>query len=335
MSAELYVGFANSEFHLYSLDVSSSETVSFNLKQSMNLSENSNHAAICGLSFSEGNELWVSCGPDIVVLNSSSETIQLETTIKIFPLVSSRHIVNRMCCHGDQVWCMSRKDSVVIELDFESRNILCILDCSQSKPLDNIISNFDWVDTLKATAAEKQEVPSSPVVEAKAFPKAQFGKRDRQGHSTSYRRKLMTRAKSRSTEKYKKPVTISERVRSMCFVRGALWVGRESGDILVVNVTHSNPYDFEHGQVLAVLNLEDQEKSYGTENLVNMNDDRVIATRTSREPKAIRHSTQLVCWSALGLDRIHQYRQIWKVLANETAYKKAKSFKAPSFFTPR
>lgn len=333
MSSELYVGFANSEFHLYSLDVSSVETVYFKIKQSLKLSDGSNHAIISGLSFREGNELWVSCGPNIVVLNSSSESIHPETTIKIFPLVSSRHIISRMCCHADQVWCMSRKDSVVVELDFESRNILCILDCSQSKPLDNVISNFDWVDTLRATTAEEQEVQSSPVVEA--IPKVQFGRKDRQGRSTSYRRKLMTRAKSRSTEKYKHPVTISERVRSMCYVRGALWVGRENGDILVVNVTHSNPYDFEHGKVLAILNLADQEKSYSTEDLVNMSDERVIATRTSREVKAVRQSTQLVCWSALGLDRIHQYRKIWKVLADETAYKKAKSFKSPSFFTPK
>lgn len=216
-------------------------------------------------------------------------------TIAVFPACSGRFVITTMCGNSDQVWCMNRRDMKIVELDFESRNILCILDCSQPNPLDTVVSNFDLSDALSDKTQGGPENLETAVLDARVaeMPKRPtfIGKRDR--NSMSYRRKLLKCGKGRTAENCKNKLSVvrSERVRCMCFVRGALWVGRERGDIMVINVTHNNPYGFEHGQVIAMLNVDDQKKCFSTEHLVNMNDERVVSTRTSRNPQTVRQST--------------------------------------------
>lgn len=357
-SNEFFVGFANSEFHHYSLDPSSSssdddEIVNMKCLGVVRLSDDVSRsaAAICGLSIADGNELWIGCGPDIVIVDVSNNRFEITIQIEIFSSMSSRQIVSRMCCHGDQVWCLNRRDAIVVELDVESRNIVCVFDCSRRNPLDDVVSNFDWMEVvgkrrdLNATkAAAMSSFPMTTKVvdqlkELKLALTPDSGKTfvNGGGGGLSYKRKRLSKRKTpeRATRTTITMYAAEECVKSLCFVKGTLWIGRESGDILMINVTQNNPYGFEHGKVLSVLResvIVGGKKNFRIDHLVNMSDDRVVATTTSTDGNNVRlFSTQLVIWSAFGLAEINQFRQIWESIKEEKRVSR-KSPKSPSTF---
>ncbi|XP_064619851.1 leucine-rich repeat serine/threonine-protein kinase 1-like isoform X2 [Lineus longissimus] len=138
---------------------------------------------------------------------------------------------------------------------------------------------------------------------------------------------------------------IMHQVRSLLVVRDqTLWIGQNSGDIIVVSIDDSslcyNPY----GQVLSVLETKDMEghKNGRIRHLVGVGPDRVLATRLfhkagsdgsaadlgcesgDEDDDASCAVYQLVVWEAYGCEEFYRVQTLWNQLRTAEIEKEGK-----------
>jgi hypothetical protein len=138
---------------------------------------------------------------------------------------------------------------------------------------------------------------------------------------------------------------IMHQVRSLLVVRDqTLWIGRNSGDIIVVSIDDSNLCYNPYGQVLSVLETKDIEdhKNGRIRHLVGVGPDRVLATRLFHKigidgleadfenvsgDEDIDDSScvyQLVVWEAYGCEEFYRVQTLWNQLRTAEIEKEGK-----------
>ena len=112
-------------------------------------------------------------------------------------------------------------------------------------------------------------------------------------------------------------------VGSMCYVADTLWIGRRCGDIVVVNVTPNNAYEYKFGEVVAML-CSEYMPGYGSgriERLLAVGGDRVLSFRAVDADECGGRGgeagvggedevSRVEVWEAGGLDRLHRLKTL-------------------------
>jgi len=254
------------------------------------------------------DELWIGAGSNVAVFSSRYQLTAIQA-------IFGNHLsVSAMCGHGDQVWILGNpgQSSVIVEVDAESRRIVFVLDCSQVVPMNDCItvSDYESICSLLSFTANEQKVyrPDRNVIrDHKVKPVASSSFEDNPLSSRALRRKLSSPFKKRHrvTASDTSDVTGRQFVTAVEFVDGLLWIGLTSRDILLVNVTQNNCYEYDHGQVLAKLSPVSSDfcrMTWGSVYEIVHSGQTVITVHQDDE-----NSCSLLKWMAIGLEAIHQY----------------------------
>ena len=302
------------------------------------------------ISVNNGTEVWVGCGQDIVIVGVDGNNLERLQKVGVFAATTAagrRQTVSALCCHGDQVWCLSRAGAAVVELDVESRLVVCILDCSLANPLNEIVANIEPNGDLINFNALTPMPSSGRCDSGKSSMATGLGKWSLDGLHRQFsedscpsgvslrsrdcqfalRRKMsvFVRRRTRPTGfgLALMAADTTQHVSAFCYVKGTLWIGRSTGDVLVVNVTSSDTHRYEYGRVVAVLCNDQLAAAEKIDHLVYVNDERVVAVQTLKKEARLTGtgtccSSQLAVWSAIGLDMVHQYQNVWNLLKWES-----------------
>ena len=101
------------------------------------------------------------------------------------------------------------------------------------------------------------------------------------------------------------------KVTSLLVVKDSLWIGRDTGDIIITNIDKESPYDYRFGEVIAVLSVQSFLCwSHGAiRQLMPVGSDRVVACRdfVSYDAK-LRH--QLLVWEKWGCKDVNDFEEV-------------------------
>lgn len=246
--------------------------------------EESGKPAKC-MVFVGRDQLWCGCGNSIIVV----DIIKMVVLKSILVFENKMWFIKTLVSNGDRVWAIGRQLSCVMEWDAKTFDLLHIFNCNPTA--ENIIHNAKLIDELSIP----QEIPPNAGEKNLGAPK-QDTKMDHNSHTsnttggftvvndpkqisnapfsqTATWRTLRgitprRRAATATTDRDGRNILAvmrdlihrrqrgSPRATSLVIVGGTLWVARNIGDILVVDIQGGE----NHGRVLARLATEDGEK---------------------------------------------------------------------------
>ena len=291
-------------------------------------------------------ELWVSCGNTLRIL-CTQDLLLDPTVITVAP--SDNQLVQGLVCKGDQVWCYIQDSFQVIQYNARTWIWVDSMQCghmTQSKgeclsspvtaehPLQQRKVGFE--DNGSNSKPEEQEeglqdVNSTSVdVEAEEggltfhddhFKKPSsvknFQKRERASMPAGVRSRNQSgglRRRSRPFSDSSIPsssVRMFAKVTSLLVVKETLWIGRDTGDIIITNIDKDSPYDYSFGEVIAVLSVQSfLNWSQGPiSQLLPVGSNRVVARRDISGPdRQLTH--QLLVWENWGCKEVREFEEV-------------------------
>ncbi len=261
-------------------------------------------------------ELWVGHGINIAILDP--ECLEILDYIQLGEdgqLNRAAESVVQLCCHGDQVWGFQRGSWDVFELDVETRQKVCLLDCSVGSEPNVMVAKMCNPCRNSATGS----VHRSESVEQGNRSSNSDVRRRRRRQTQSLQRKLSIQHHHPIVQKVAKHRHVPFQARSLCASNGLLWVGRKCGDILVINVTKDNVHNVGYGQVLAVLcNGYHPGFSDGTvDHMVPVGSEYIAAIRKLQKqngPKDFEERSEVVVWKTVTLEQLHRLWVYYRIL---------------------
>ncbi|XP_021368576.1 leucine-rich repeat serine/threonine-protein kinase 1-like isoform X2 [Mizuhopecten yessoensis] len=312
---------------------------------------------------SKGEELWVGCGPDIVVYSVSISLV--ENRIHVAKMVHAcipeydESLSVQTLVQGDgQVWCLMRDTACVVELDTDMGIATHIYDCDLQYPhkmntvkeisMDIVrkiedgnakesgIDDGDGDDSaMKRETSAPKLPPRRPISVIEPPPRPP---RQRLDSVPSLPVKVTPpdRKDSGSTlPPNSKRYSISNVViNSIGVVRDTIWVSRNRGDI--VFICTSNYKSFKKGEVIAVLNCKDEfcQDKGKVKTVPNTQTGHCVVesllcvndvvVTVVRDDLTCSH---LVVWEAYSCEQIDNIRRYWEVRRAESKGKAKVVFK--------
>ena len=243
----------------------------------------------CATHVEDGDELWLASGVTMIIVDTSPG-LRLAHRIPVYePNPASR--ITACKSHGDQVWCIASHNFYMVEIDARSKSVLCRFDCSASSILHDVIANFSG-DSHRGDQVPMTTSPTQT-------------KHRKNNKMMSMRKRSLQRQKRRRPVSSLRAGHHGNQPTDILFVNGCIWVSRQTGDIVAVNVTQDNAMGHEYGQVLAI--LCDEYRGGRGDNcirkLYHMGNELIVAQRKKKteilhKPAMIK--TELILWQAWG-----------------------------------
>ena len=246
--------------------------------------------------------IWLGCGLDVVIVDAENLTELNRIRVYEGEPTNDWPIVD-MCCHGDQVWCFRRRSWDVVEIDVGTLTRVCKFDSSLGTSVGEVPTV--WYPSAGAqprSRPNRNKQHSMVGLENDSSVQCLHRK-----CSIRYTMRPVVCAKSR--RRYSQ-----HHVCSLLYSNGALWVGRRSGDILIVNVMHNNASGYKYGQTIALLQ-NGYLSGYGNGAVKRMVRcrNRIVATRDIHGSGPGEMGAELVVWSADDTEHIHNAEKYWTV----------------------
>lgn len=298
-------------------------------RQSQQLSDEARCAVL--IKSSKGDELWIGCGPDIVIYNVGISLV--ESRIHVARMVEEcdfvATFVDTMVQGDGRIWCLMCDTACVVELDTDTGIATNIYNCDQPHPHNMNTAkeiSMDIHDVVrKIEDGDDNDVdnddsvpPPIPVRRPPSPPpraSIHYGQ-DLPGNTTPNRGGTLPAEARRHS--------ISEVIiNSVEVVGDTIWVSRNRGDILIVCT--SSYQSFRKGDVIAVLDCK-------TERADSMMDCSVVESILCINNVVVTlirgnlTSSHLLAWEAYCCPHISNIRRYWKVKTDEEKTKRHSKF---------
>lgn len=273
-------------------------------------------------------EAWVGCGNAIVVVDLASWEVVATVDVKgpITALVSS----------GTRVWCTVKRCPYVLEVDVNSRVIVCSLNCRDVQlTADNIVSLVIYPEavdaSIESSIASSTDSAAAPQSTSPTFSSSLSNSGSGSGPQRSAASMSVLHKKLSALSRHRKnrpgvqnndsrrPASraVETYATSLCCVGDTLWIGRRSGDVAVVCVSDNNTYKYAYGDLVTVLRDQRPESSSTHYRVAALSDEgnRVIAILNSDSniPGA-----RIVVWKRWQLADYHQLTTWWTDITSAT-----------------
>ena len=224
---------------------------------------------------------------------------------------SKKDIITNIGFYGDQVWCACGTTGLIVEIDLETLDIICTLNCEFALP-GSIISSFDPLETLQNSSKKENKKMddefSSCENEKPSIPKY-LSSRQKRSIKRSTKTKVMKREE----------VSHLLEIKHVSYHNGMLWVTLKNCDIILINVTRENMFDYEYGLVLNVMRSSKikDDVAASTDHVIEIeNCGRTgLVIASSHKNKILPYKkVQLSSWLSLDLETTHSYLAVHKEL---------------------
>ena len=229
------------------------------------------------------NEIWIGCGDCICVVSDSTcmveDRIKLKQYLKM-PIKNMAKMVQSLVYSSDRVWCLISDTPNIIEIDVDKRLPTYIFTMDAFYPsnftvceyINDMVSHLWYMGNQKLIPMEHGQpevntpppipernpaeinipppVPCRPKRIAPAVP-PRSPRTKSCIHEPDKRPNI--RISSSESETSSQGMDTPVKVCSMVHVGDTLWVGRNCGDILIVNVGQRN--SFQYSEVIAILKV--------------------------------------------------------------------------------
>ncbi|XP_071489110.1 leucine-rich repeat serine/threonine-protein kinase 1-like [Diadema antillarum] len=290
-------------------------------------------------------EIWVGCGPTICIISLPSLSLEPDV-IRVAAGVDGS--VEKLVLGHGSIWCSTSSAHHIYQYDVETRHCMAILDVREKiiSPRALLTLEAEERQELRKSWEEKEKAQelahATAVCEANSNRDGRFitkGEKEFQEElsivddhfkasilaspsqtTLSMQRSKNTRRNRRNIQSivYSHPCAKSQGVQmtSLLAVDRLLWVGRSSGDILLVNIengagTPSDASRFDFGEVVTVLNSSSMvNKDFGkVRELHRVGRDRVVACHSAEgsmgQTGQIGH---LLLWANWAQEQVVEYQ---------------------------
>lgn len=222
---------------------------------------------------------------------------------------SKKDVITNIDFHGDQVWCACGLTGLIIEIDLETLDIICTLNCEGALP-GSVISSFHPIETLKNSKKENKKMNDEFSLSGtnKSFTPKYLSSRQKRSIKRSIKTNLMKKEMSHPLE-----------IKHVSYHSGVLWVTLKNCIIILINVTRENMFDYEYGLVLNVMRstkIKDDVAAI-TDHVIEIEScgKTGLVIATSHKNKRLPYKkVKLSSWLSLDLETIHSYLAVHKEL---------------------
>ncbi|XP_070542862.1 leucine-rich repeat serine/threonine-protein kinase 1-like [Ptychodera flava] len=261
-------------------------------------------ACRCSLVVKNEQEVWVSCGSAIVVINPFLRLVEQRISHELLK-ASPEITLMQYYSHTMTVWCCNSKSSKLVEIDVLTKRVTRVLDLSspsvgmvtalsvesyeRKQAASNESGDIDQDDDITARPPsfpgspfhkQSQGEPHADIsddVKSMTFPRSTESELKKFPHRSFNRPRVLTQPAQRVDSHRFDSRDEAQTITSMTVVKDTLWIGRNSGSVVVVFINTSSDHNYQYGQVLAQFQPQTLKghRAYDVNHIIEVGIDRV------------------------------------------------------------
>ena len=274
------------------------------------------------------NEIWIGCGDCICVVSDSTCMVEDRIRLKQYlnrPIKNMAKMVQSLVYSSDRVWCLISDTPNVIEIDVDKRlptyiftmdefypsgfTVCEYITSEQNDMVTQVLQPMGHVHAQFNPDREHLKAFETDEANLNALPSTSCERKGGNLVAPDVQPEIDTRPKIRipSSESETSSLGMDAPVKvcSMVHVGDTLWVGRNCGDILIVNVGQRN--SFQYCEVIAILKVSSSAPDLGKD--VNV----LLSTRNSvvSFSKTGSRKGEVMTWEPYTSQDVQRIQSYW------------------------